>query len=54
MAHCVRYLLLIILLAPSLASANVVIYIDYGDGSGMNLLDIARRTWHPPALAACG
>lgn len=26
--------------------------IDPGDGAGMNLMDIRRRTWHPGALAA--
>jgi xylulokinase len=26
--------------------------IDFGDGAGMNLMDIARFTWHPGALAA--
>lgn len=26
--------------------------IDHGDGAGMNLMDIRRRSWHPGALAA--
>ncbi len=26
--------------------------IDHGDGAGMNLMDIERKTWHPDALAA--
>ena len=26
--------------------------IDHGDGAGMNLMDIAKRAWHPGALAA--
>jgi len=26
---------------------------DHGDASGMNLLDIARRDWHPALLDAC-
>lgn len=28
--------------------------IDCTDASGMNLLDIRHKTWHPTALAACG
>ncbi|MCS6970208.1 MAG: FGGY-family carbohydrate kinase [Planctomycetota bacterium] len=26
---------------------------DWGDASGMNLMDLERKQWHPPALAAC-
>jgi xylulokinase len=26
--------------------------IDYGDGAGMNLMDIRKRSWHPEALKA--
>ncbi len=26
--------------------------IDYGDGAGMNLMDIHKKTWHPEALKA--
>ncbi len=26
--------------------------IDHGDGAGMNLMDIRRKDWHPPALEA--
>lgn len=26
--------------------------IDHGDGSGMNLMDIRKKSWHPKALAA--
>ncbi len=28
--------------------------IDYTDASGMNLLDLRTRTWHPAGLAVCG
>ena len=26
--------------------------IDHGDGAGMNLMDIRKKTWHPDALKA--
>ena len=44
----------ICLVSSFLASllAGRVAPIDHADGAGMNLMDIARRRWHPLALAA--
>ena len=39
-------------MASLLAGRHVSI--DYSDASGMNILDIRNRTWHPTALAVCG
>jgi len=32
--------------------AGKIIPMDYGDGAGMNLMDIRKKVWHPAALAA--
>ena len=32
--------------------AGKITAIDYGDGAGMNLMDIRKKVWHPDALAA--
>jgi xylulokinase len=32
--------------------AGRIVPIDFGDGAGMNLMDIRKRTWHPGALTA--
>ena len=37
-------------MASLLAGADVPI--DFGDGAGMNLMDIEKRVWAQPALAA--
>ena len=44
----------IMLVSSFMASliAGRVAPIDHGDGAGMNLMDIQKRTWHPPALDA--
>ncbi|HTS19795.1 MAG TPA: FGGY-family carbohydrate kinase [Verrucomicrobiae bacterium] len=44
----------IALVSSFLASiiAGKIAPIDHGDGAGMNLMDIRKKTWHPQALAA--
>lgn len=46
----------VMLVSSFLASlfAGCHVGIDYTDASGMNVLDIRTRTWHPTSLAVCG
>ena len=46
----------IMLVSSFMASlfAGSTVGIDYTDASGMNLLDIRTKQWHPEALACCG
>lgn len=46
-----RHVALVSSFMASLLSGQIA-PIDHGDGAGMNLMDIRRKTWHPLALAA--